>query len=183
MSPDTSTVPWSALLLIGFVVLLVLVLWVSGLRQYRYHVRRRRWQRAQAAEAAASKLLRRLGFDVLGAQVQGSYTLVVDGQPQLVPLRADYLVARNELRYVAEVKSGRLAPKLDHAATRRQLLEYRMAFEVDGVLLVDGEIGRVHEVVFPLHSHSGTRSRLAEFAVAAALLALGWIAACRLWTQ
>ena len=54
-------------------------------------------------------------------------------------LRADLLVTRNGRRYVAEVKTGRTAPRLDCAATRRQLLEYRIAFGVDGVLLVDAE--------------------------------------------
>jgi hypothetical protein len=49
---------------------------------------------------------------------------------------------------VAEVKSGKLAPRIETAATRRQLLEYRVAFDVDGVLLVDEEAGRVSEIVF-----------------------------------
>ena len=64
--------------------------------------------------------------------------------------RADYLVARNVERYVAEVKTGRLAPRIDTATTRRQLLEYRLAFDVDGVLLVDAESAKVHRIVFPL---------------------------------
>jgi hypothetical protein len=111
---------------------------------------RHRWAEATAAEAAAPQLLHELGYQVLSAQLQGSYVLRIDGQPVTVPLRADYLVTRNNLTFVAEVKSGRLAPKLSTAATRRQLLEYLMAFQVDGVLLVDAETRRVHEVVFPL---------------------------------
>jgi hypothetical protein len=39
---------------------------------------------------------------------------------------------------------------LSSAATRRQLLEYRLAFDVDGVLLVDVETGEVSEVEFNL---------------------------------
>jgi hypothetical protein len=35
-------------------------------------------------------------------------------------------------------------------ATRRQLLEYRCAFGVDGVLLVDAEARRVHVIDFAL---------------------------------
>ncbi len=50
---------------------------------------------------------------------------------------------------MAEVKTGAAAPQLSTAATRRQLLEYRVAFDVDGVLLVDAEAGRVQRVVFP----------------------------------
>ena len=89
---------------------------------------------------------------MLGAQVEGSYSLVVDGEPLNVPLRADYMVSRRGRRYIAEVKSGKSAPRLSTAATRRQLLEYLVAFEVDGVLLVDGEERQVHEVVFPVPS-------------------------------
>jgi hypothetical protein len=53
-------------------------------------------------------------------------------------------------RYIAEVKTGRAAVRLDTAATRRQLLEYRVAFDVDGVLLVDAEAGEIRLVEFPL---------------------------------
>jgi hypothetical protein len=55
----------------------------------------------------------------------------------------------SELRLVAEVKSGKIAASLACAATRRQLLEYRLAYDVDGVMLVDMAAGRVHEVRFP----------------------------------
>ena len=36
-----------------------------------------------------------------------------------------------------------------HTATRRQLLEYALAYDVDGVLLVDMTAGRLHQVEFP----------------------------------
>ncbi len=88
-------------------------------------------------------MLERAGYRVLERQTRGSWTVYADGEPVEVGLRADLLVARGGRRYVAEVKTGKLAPRLDHAATRRQLLEYRMVFGVDGVLLVDAEAGRV----------------------------------------
>ena len=56
-----------------------------------------------------------------------------------------YLATRGSRRFVAEVKTGALAPSLDHAPTRRQILEYCAAFDVDGALLVDAEQGRVRE--------------------------------------
>jgi hypothetical protein len=62
------------------------------------------------------------------------------------------VVAGGGLRYVAEVKTGAFAPRLETAATRRQLLEYRIAFDVDGVLLVDADAERVRLVEFPLPS-------------------------------
>jgi hypothetical protein len=76
--------------------------------------------------------------------------VVVDGRHRPVELRADYLVRRGSERYVAEVKTGRVAPCLSTAATRRQLLEYRLAYAADGVLLVDMEHKCIHEVEFPM---------------------------------
>jgi hypothetical protein len=95
-------------------------------------------------------LLERVGYAVLGAQVEGAYSLCVDGRMLSISVRADYLVSRDGRRFVAEVKSGRFAPLLATPATRRQLLEYLVAFRADGVLLVDGETQRIHEVAFPI---------------------------------
>jgi hypothetical protein len=77
-------------------------------------------------------------------------------------LRADYLVAREGRRYVA-VKTGRLAPRLSHAPTRRQLLEYGAAFDVQGVLLVDADAESVTHVewdVFARNPGAGISARI-----------------------
>lgn len=101
-------------------------------------------------EHRAEALLRRLGFSILGRQVGVSYGVGVDGEQVAIDLRADYVVQDGGRRYVAEVKTGVFAPRIETAATRRQLLEYRVAFDVDGVLLVDAEADRVRLVEFPL---------------------------------
>jgi hypothetical protein len=143
--------------------------------------RRRQWRRASAAERHAARLLERVGYRVLGSQVQGSYELLVDGVPTTVSLRADYVVSRGGATYVAEVKSGRRAPLLETASTRRQLLEYLVAFQVRGVLLVDAESGSVREVVFPRAAprpaHAASLFGLLAFAVAT------WLVAWMLWPR
>lgn len=106
-------------------------------------------RRAQLSEAQAERLLRRAGYRVEARQVQGGWTLLIDGQPVQVRCRADLLVRRRRRRYVAEVKSGAAGSSPTHPNTRRQLLEYRRAFDVDGLLLVDMLHGRVSEIVFP----------------------------------
>jgi hypothetical protein len=122
-------------------------------------------RRALAAEAWAARLLTKAGYRLIGSQVKATYDLWIDGQSLSIELRADYVVERRGRSFVAEVKSGRHAPSLETAATRRQLLEYRMAFAVDGVLLVDGETGLIHEVRFPGERYSAsTRSRQASLA-------------------
>lgn len=117
--------------------------WLRRLRMSR------RMDRAVLGEARAALWLEDLGYEVLGAQVVAEHAVRVDDRTVQIALRADYLVVRGGMRYVVEVKTGTLAPRIETSATRRQMLEYRIAFDVDGVLLVDGETGKVHEVSFP----------------------------------
>jgi hypothetical protein len=111
---------------------------------------RRRSKRAIRGERDAEKLLRSLGYTIEARQAPAVWTVVCDGEDHDIPLRADLLVRRGRARFVAEVKTGKVAPRLTTGATRRQLLEYRVAYDVDGVLLVDVEAGRVLDVEFPL---------------------------------
>jgi hypothetical protein len=111
---------------------------------------RRRAARAGAGEDAAATLLRRAGFRIVAVQARTWWTPLVDGEPHEIELRADYLVEGHGELLVAEVKTGDAAPKLSTAATRRQLLEYHVAFAVDGVLLVCPERGAIHRIEFPL---------------------------------
>jgi hypothetical protein len=129
---------------------LVLVWVIARVRRFLAGVRaRRRGRAAVRGEVAAEQLLARAGFKVRERQVALVFPIVCDGQPLPIALRADLLVERGGRRYVAEVKTGEAAPSLATAATRRQLLEYLIAYRVDGVLLVDAERGSVHEVEFP----------------------------------
>lgn len=113
-------------------------------------------ERAAAGELRAEKLLKKAGYRVDARQVTRRWAVLVDGEPHEVTLRADFVVARGRRRFVAEVKTGDDAPEIAAPATRRQLLEYRCAFAVDGVLLVDAEARRVHAVDFALPSERGS---------------------------
>ena len=110
---------------------------------------RRRALRAVRGERDAARLLRAHGYTILEAQATATLPVRIDGETFVAGVRADYIVSKRGARYVAEVKTGELAPSLATAATRRQLLEYEIAFAVDGVLLVDAERERVLAVVFP----------------------------------
>ncbi len=109
---------------------------------------RARWRVAAAGEAEAVELLERAGYTVVEEQHTRLWSLRVDGEAVEVRSRADLLVERDGERFVAEVKTGDLAPNPRRPATRRQLLEYLFVFEVEGVLLVDMSARRVHEVRF-----------------------------------
>ncbi len=129
----------------------VLALWLARrVRRWRGSLRaRRRAARAGAGEDAAARLLADAGFTILERQARVVWAPLVDGEPVAMELRADYLVERDGELLVAEVKTGEQAPSVETAATRRQLLEYHVAFAADGVLLVSPERGTIQRVVFP----------------------------------
>lgn len=139
------------ILVIAFVAV-VITLWIaSAWRSWRGSRRARiRAARSMAGEDDAAQLLEAAGFTIVAVQARLVWTLLVDDVPHPIELRADYLVTIDEERYVAEVKTGDDAPKLSTAATRRQLLEYLVAFGVDGVLLVSPEAGTIQRVEFPV---------------------------------
>jgi hypothetical protein len=129
--------------------------WLGALRaSWRAKYRTRR---ALARERDAEDLLRGQGYRIVERQVHRRYRIRRDGDAFEVELRADLIVRRDGRRWVADVKTGREAPRLTTAATRRQLLEYRVAYDVDGVLLVDMEAGAVHAVDFDLANGKGRR--------------------------
>jgi hypothetical protein len=133
--------------LVAALCALVVSRWI---REWQGSLRaRRRAARAGQGEDAAIDLLEAAGFVVVERQARVTWAPLVDGVPQHLELRADYLVESGDELLVAEVKTGEEAPNLDTAATRRQLLEYHIAFGVDGVLLVSPERGTVQRVAFP----------------------------------
>ncbi|MGE0786283.1 MAG: hypothetical protein AB7S26_11390 [Sandaracinaceae bacterium] len=106
-------------------------------------------RRADDAELAAERLLIERGYRIEARQVRARVRYLVDGEDATVDVRADLTVRRGGRRYVAEVKSGERAVRPTDRATRRQLLEYARAFEVERVLLVDPEAGSIREVELP----------------------------------
>ena len=113
---------------------------------------RRRGARAVQGEHDAEQLLEVAGFEIVERQLRKLWSLECDGEIRQFDLRADLLVAKDGQQYIAEVKTGERAPDLANAATRRQLLEYALAYQSPTILLVDVEGEAIHEVVFPLPS-------------------------------
>lgn len=142
--------------------LLVLHLLLLRARRLAASMRaKRRARRAVRGELEAEALLSERGYRLLGRQLRETWIIEVGGEPTPIELRADLLVEREGLSYVAEVKTGDVAPLVTHAPTRRQLLEYLIAFDADGILLVEPEIGEVREVRFPGHKQGRPIERAA----------------------
>lgn len=144
---------------------------------------RRRARRGFAGQAAAAKLLASAGYTVLDANPRVDWTALQGGEGEViehvVELRADYLVRRRGRHYIAEVKTGAAAELLGNSATRRQLLEYQLAFGVDGVLLVRPEDKRVEPIEFPGlgEAPDGRSAALSWFIAGAALGGAGALVA------
>ena len=110
---------------------------------------RRRQRTASRGETDADGLLEEHGYTIVDQQVIVEFPMEVDGEVHWVQNRCDRVVQRDGLYFVAEVKTGTQAPNPLHPATRRQLLEYLLTHEADGVLLVDMDARRIHVVRFP----------------------------------
>jgi hypothetical protein len=100
-------------------------------------------------ESRALKLLERGGYRIESEQASSHLEVLIDGALETRLVRADFIVSRRGKRYVAETKGGETSASIATAATRRQLLEYTLAFDTDGVLLVDAARGAIHAVSFP----------------------------------
>ncbi len=122
-------------------------LWWAALQRRRQVERRVRG--AQLKELEATSLLTRLGYEVLAEQAVVDWVIEADDQPLRIRLRADYIITRNGKVFVADAKFGDVATSLRSGATRRQLLEYRLAYDVDGVVLLDMTRERAVRVSFP----------------------------------
>ncbi|MDH5674705.1 MAG: hypothetical protein OEZ06_21435 [Myxococcales bacterium] len=147
-APELLAAAGAALSALLFLLALVLKRKLASLRQ------RRRALRAVRGEEEGAALLLQRGYRIDARQAQTRWAILFGGERREIALRADYLVSRGGKRWVAEVKTGSRAPSIGHAPTRRQILEYRHAFDVDGALLVEPERGCVTEVDFPALSRS-----------------------------
>jgi hypothetical protein len=140
---------WPLLAAVLGLLALALLLALMRERGRASRASRQRVRRAQRGESDARALLEALGYTVIEEQLRGDWTVEVDGEDHRVEVIADLLVERDGWRFIAEVKTGDLAPDPLRPATRRQLLEYLLAFEPDGMLLVYMVHERVHEIAFP----------------------------------
>lgn len=145
LSSDAAAwLPW---IVLAAVLLLVFGWWRAATATARGNARRGRLSRR--AERQAESLLDRLGFVVQDRQVSATWPISVDGEVHDARLRADLVVTKGRRRYAAEVKSTSSVARPTEPSTRRQLLEYLLALDVDGVLLVDMARHRVLEIDFP----------------------------------
>ncbi len=88
---------------------------VSSARVWlRRHCVRRRFGRGREGEREAAQLLEASGFVVEGLQVVATYEVRVDDRAVPISVRADYVVTKGGERWVAEVKTGQCATRIEN---------------------------------------------------------------------
>lgn len=154
---------------------------IGGLSLFYLHkigrnfILKRKLKKARRGEIAAVQFLKNNGFSIVGIQEKRTITTWVDGVPHNNTIRVDFLVRKWGKTYIAEVKTGRKAPNPFLVDTRRQLLEYYLAYGSYGILLVDMEKKRMHEISFDITGKNDYWRYLFLIIVTAILgLACGW---------
>lgn len=141
------------LLALALVLILVLALGaLLGLALARWRVRgalAHNRSLGAAGEVTAEACLVDAGYVIVRRQATEAVAMEVDGERHPVLVRVDFLATRDGRIYAAEAKAGDLSADPGYAPTRRKLLEYAVAFDVDGVLLVDAARARIRRVDFP----------------------------------
>ena len=129
----------------GIVLGMILVAFFS--RRYKRYKVQKMLKRAKAAEKKAVVLLQKWGYTVLDVQLREKVVITIDGKPHESTIRADVLVRKGFKRYIVEVKTGQqTSPTLPNV--RRQLLEYWLVYQPDGMLLLDMEKEVLKEICF-----------------------------------
>ncbi len=110
------------------------------------------------AEKKAEKWLKRNGFQIIDRQQSKPLIIKAGTTLHRYSIRIDFLVKKSGRKYVVEVKSGS-QNKITKKETRRQLLEYFLAYQPYGIILFDMDSRKFSEIRFLLPYF---RSRLVE---------------------
>ena len=93
-------------------------------------------KRGQKGEKVSIKLLEQNGYKILDEQIKLNGYFFIDEDFKQFELRPDFLVEKDGVQYIAEIKTGEVANPTNRN-TRRQLHEYSYYSGHDVVLLVD----------------------------------------------
>ena len=106
-------------------------------------------ERAKVGESEAAKLLQNKGYHIVEEQARMPVKMLIGKECYESFIKADFIVEKNQKRYLAEVKTGKQAnPRLPNV--RRQLYEYQNLFETDGILFIDMNNYDIIEVSFTI---------------------------------
>jgi Holliday junction resolvase len=110
--------------------------------------RKKRFKRGLKLETEAEGFLIKKGYNIVENQAIYYHNYIVNGHKKQNKLIVDYIAEKEGKTYIIEVKSGKKAISLDDKNSRRQLLEYDVVIENDGVILLDMENKKLQYVQF-----------------------------------
>lgn len=93
-------------------------------------------RRGKRGEETAIGILKKNGYIILQSQISLPGYIYVNDEKKEFNVRPDFLVEKNGIQYLVEVKTGKAA-SFANRQTRRQLLEYISLGSTDTVILVD----------------------------------------------
>lgn len=165
LQQDSLRMLWMAL---GFMAMGAVVEYIL-LGLWRGWKLRRRFRKGAEAERRAIRFLQQRGYRIIDSQLQKRFSVEVNGEKQMMTVRADYLVKKHGRLYIVEVKSGKQGDvALTHV--RRQLMEYNLVYQPDGIILLDMAHRHLQEIRFH-YPHHRFRKRAAHL-LAGALLGI-----------
>jgi Holliday junction resolvase-like predicted endonuclease len=130
--------------------LLSLVLYLKIRNYLNYQKAKCRSFSSKRAEKKAEIWLKRKGFHIIEKQQSRPLIIKTGKTSHRYLIRTDFLVKKGGQKYVVEVKSGRKNSKITNRETRRQLLEYFLAYQACGIILFDMDSKKFTEVKFLL---------------------------------
>lgn len=157
---DFTAATWiiAGFVLLGLAILLILLVSLARERAKNRMLEEQRAARTAAHQARARTavegelqavdFLEQAGYEVLAQQHPEEARLAINGEVTSFPLKIDFIVEKDGLKYVADVKTGAKATSPRHGPTRRQLLEYKLVFQAAGALLVDMTCREIHHLDF-----------------------------------
>jgi len=135
--------------------LLLICIFVKFYDLVRVKKIQKRFSKGRKAEKAAEKILTRNGYAIIDVQKSKPLLVTIGDKIHRYVVRIDYLVRKRGKVYVVEVKSGEKIPYITNRETRRQMLEYYLAFQPRGILLLNMKNKSISEVRFQLENTPG----------------------------
>jgi len=105
---------------------------------------------SKRAEKKVERWLKRNGFQILEKQQSRPLIIQTGKTHHRYLIRTDFLVKKRGRKYIVEVKSGKKNSYITNRDTRRQLLEYFVAYQSYGIILFDMENKKFSEIKFSL---------------------------------
>lgn len=130
------------------IVLLFFVLKYKFSEYKKNRARSKRFKRGLKLETEAEYFLKGKGFSIKESQEVFYHNYLVNGEKRSSKLIVDYIAEKSGRKYIVEVKSGKDAISTNNKNSRRQLIEYDLVIENDGVILLDMENRNIQLVQF-----------------------------------